>query len=345
MSELSKIFNTKKFNIYFIIFIILIICLFLFEVIIPFALAFIIAYLVNPLKNHLDNFLNETFSSLLSIIFFILCILSVLILVSPIIIQQIQNLISIIPGYINEIEALIKEVNDKYLFSEKIKSLDYINVFKPFTKSLISSGNELIDNGIQFFNSFFNIILTFILSFYMSLEFKKIKNFLYEFAQKSNFEHFPNLISEIDIVLSKFIRGQGLICLILSTFYAVMLFLVGIKFGILLGLFSGIISFIPYVGAFLGGGLTLILGLAQFGNSFELLFLLLIFMSGQLFESYYLTPKLIGDAIKLNPIWIIFALLSGAHFAGFIGVLISLPVAAVLGVLIRFYFLKIFESS
>ena len=139
MSELSKIFNIKKFNIYFIIFIILTISLFLFEVIIPFALAFIIAYLVNPLKNYLDNFLNETFSSLLSIIFFILCILSVLIIVSPIIIQQIQNLISIIPGYISEIEALIKETNNKYLFSEKFKSLDYVNVFKPLTKSLISS--------------------------------------------------------------------------------------------------------------------------------------------------------------------------------------------------------------
>ena len=136
MSELFKIFNIKKLNIYLIIFIILIISLFLFEVMVPFALAFIIAYLVNPLKNHLDHFLNETFSSLLSIIFFILCILSVLILVSPIIVQQIQNLISIIPGYITEIESLIKEINNKYLFSEKIKSLDYINVFKPLTKIL-----------------------------------------------------------------------------------------------------------------------------------------------------------------------------------------------------------------
>ena len=345
MSEFSKILNTKKINIYLIIFIVLMISIFLFEVIIPFALAFIIAYIVNPLKNYIDNYLNETFSSLLSIIFFILCLLSVLILVSPIIIQQIQNLISILPGYLSEIEVLIKEINNKYFFSEKIKNLDYINFFKPFTESIISSSNELINNGIQFFNSFFNVILIFILSFYMSLEFKKIKQFLYKFARKSNFKDFPNLIFEIDIVLSKFIRGQGMICLILSIFYALMLFFVGIKFGVLLGLFSGIISFVPYVGAFLGGGLTLILGFAQFGISFELLFLLLIFMSGQLFESYYLTPKLVGNAIKLNPIWIIFALLSGAHFAGFIGVLISLPVAAVLGVLIRFYFLKIFESS
>jgi predicted PurR-regulated permease PerM len=176
----------------------------------------------------------------------------------------------------------------------------------------------------------------------MSLEFNKIKLFLYNFANKSHFLDFPILIKEIDQVLAKFIRGQGLVCIILSVFYGVGLFLVGIKFGIILGIFAGVISFIPFVGAFLGGGFTLILGFTQFGVSFELLTLLLIFVFGQLFESYYLTPKLVGDAIKLNPIWIIFALSTGAFLAGFVGVLISLPVAAVLGVLVRYYFIKLF---
>ena len=101
-------------------------------------------------------------------------------------------------------------------------------------------------------------------------------------------------------------------------------------------------GFASFVGAFLGGGLTIILGFAQFGVSFELLILLLIFISGQLLESYYLTPKLVGDAIKLNPVWILFALSTGAFLSGFVGVLISLPVAAVLGVIVRYYFIKLF---
>ena len=113
------------------------------------------------------------------------------------------------------------------------------------------------------------------------------------------------------------------------------------KFGILLGIFAGIISFVPFIGAFLGGGLTIILGFSQFGLSFELTILLLIFVFGQLLESYYLTPKLVGDAIKLSPIWIIFALSTGAFLSGFVGVLISLPVAAVLGVIVRYYFIKL----
>ena len=332
----------KRVYPYAFILLLLLIVIYLFEVLIPFAVAFIIAYLVNPLKIFFDKYLNTTFSSFLSVVFFILSFFSVLILILPIIFYQLQNLIIIAPEYLNEAEKFIKEINNKYLLSEKIKAIDYTSFFKPLSNNLLNSGNHLINNGIEFFSSVFNIILIFIISFYMSLEFNKIKLFLYDFANKSHFRDFPILIKEIDQVLAKFIRGQGLVCIILSVFYGTGLFLVGIKFGIILGIFAGVISFIPFVGAFLGGGFTLILGFTQFGVSFELLTLLLIFVFGQLFESYYLTPKLVGDAIKLNPIWIIFALSTGAFLAGFVGVLISLPVAAVLGVLVRYYFIKLF---
>lgn len=332
----------KKFYPYAFIILLLLIVIYLFEVLIPFAVAFIIAYLVNPLKIFFDKYLNKTFSSFLSVVIFILGFFSVLIMIFPIIFYQLQNLIIIAPEYLNAAENFLKEINNKYLLSEKIKAIDYASFFKPLSNNLLNSGNHLINNGIEFFSSVFNIILIFIISFYMSLEFNKIKLFLYDFANKSHFRDFPILIKEIDQVLAKFIRGQGLVCIILSVFYGIGLFLVGIKFGIILGIFAGVISFIPFVGAFLGGVFTLIFGFTQFGVSFDLLTLLLIFVFGQLFESYYLTPKLVGDAIKLNPIWIIFALSTGAFLAGFVGVLISIPVAAILGVLVRYYFIKLF---
>ena len=334
--------NSKKIYLYAFILVLFLIIIYLFEVVTPFAIAFIIAYLINPLKIFFDKYLNQTFSSFLSVIIFVLGFLSVLILIIPIIFHQIQNLITIAPEYLRDAENFIKEINNKYLFSEKIKTIDYTSFFKPLSKNLLTSSNHLISNGIEFFSSVFNIVLIFIISFYMSLEFNKIKLFLYNFANKSHFEDFPILIKEIDQVLAKFIRGQGLVCFILSVFYGIGLFLVDIKFGIILGIFAGIISFIPFVGAFLGGGLTMILGFSQFSFSFELLILLLIFIFGQLLESYYLTPKLVGDAIKLNPVWIIFALSTGAFLSGFVGVLIALPVAAVLGVLVRYYFIKLF---
>ena len=331
----------KKNYLYIFIILLLLITIYLFEVLTPFAIAFIIAYLINPLKIIFDKYMNKTFSSFLSVIIFVLGFLSVLILILPIILHQIQNFITVLPEYVNYAKVLIIEINDKYLFSEKIKNIDYTNFFKPLSSNIVTSGNSLITNGIEIFNGVLNIVLIFIITFYMSLQFNKIKLFLYDFADKSHFEDFPILIKEIDKVLSKFIRGQGLVCLTLSIFYGIALFLVGMKFGILLGIFAGIISFVPFVGAFLGGGLTIILGFSQFGLSFELTILFLIFVFGQLLESYYLTPKLVGDAIKLSPIWIIFALSTGAFLSGFVGVLISLPVAAVLGVIVRYYFIKL----
>ena len=331
----------KKNYLYIFIILLLFITIYLFEVLTPFAIAFIIAYLINPLKIIFDKYMNKTFSSFLSVIIFVLGFLSVLILILPIILYQIQNFITILPEYVSYAKDLIIEINDKYLFSEKIKNIDYTGFFEPLSSNIVTSGNNLITNGIEVFNGVFNIVLIFIITFYMSLQFNKIKLFLYDFADKSHFEDFPILIKEIDKVLSKFIRGQGLVCLTLSIFYGIALFLVGMKFGILLGIFAGIISFVPFIGAFLGGGLTIILGFSQFGLSFELTILLLIFVFGQLLESYYLTPKLVGDAIKLSPIWIIFALSTGAFLSGFVGVLISLPVAAVLGVIVRYYFIKL----
>ena len=345
MSDELQNGKIKNLNIYILLCLIFIISLYLFEVIIPFAVAFIIAYLVNPLKVLLDKYLNETVSSLFAVILFIICLLSLLILISPIIIKQTQNLLSILPSYMSKIEILIDQYSNQYSINKKINNLNFIEFLKPFTKNLISSSTILVDNSIQFFNSFFDIILVFILSFYMSLEFKYIKIFFNNFQNQSNLKDLTVLIKQIDIVLSKFIRGQGMVCLILSVFYSFSLFFLGIEFGILLGLFAGMISFIPYIGVLLGGGLTLILGFFQFGFSFVLLYLSFIFLFVQVLESYYLTPKFVGDAIGLNPIWVLFSLLTGAHLAGFVGVLISLPVAAILGVIMRFYFFKVINKS
>ena len=343
MSNLTKKIIEKNFHFYLFLLLILLVIIFLFEVITPFCIAFIIAYLTNPIKKLLDKYVNKTFSSFISIIAFVLFLVSILLLILPIIFYQIQNLIESLPLYVTEIENFISEINNKYLFSEKIKTIDYTNLFKPITKGLISSGNNILSNSIEFIASFLNIVLIIVVSFYLSLEFNKIKAFIYNLAKKSNFTDFPLLVKEIDSTLSKFIRGQVLVCIILSIFYATGLFLVDLKFGILLGMFAGLISFIPYVGSFLGGGLTIILGISQFGISSELFMILIIFLVGQLSESYFLTPKLVGEAIKLNPVWIIFALLTGAYLSGFVGVLISLPAAAILGVLIRYYFILLFK--
>lgn len=345
MSNFKNILNFQNINIYIFLLLILILTSYFFDVIILFFMAFIIAYIMNPFNNWLCCFLNKTLSSFLSIMIFVLLILSVFLLISPIIIKQFQNFISMIPMYVDKIEILFNKLDQNSFLKENFENGYYINFLKPFFKNLINFSNQLINNGIVFFNGFFNIILIFVISFYMILELTHLKLFFLKTAKKLNLQHFPKIISEIDSVLSKFIRGQGLVCIILSSFYSIILFLIDIQFGILLGIFAGLISFIPYFGAFLGGGLTLILGFLQFGIAPELCYLALTFIFGQLGESYYLTPKFVGDAIKLNAIWIIFALLIGANLAGFVGILIALPVAAMIGVLVRYFYNLIIEIN
>ena len=345
MSNINNLMNFKNISIYIFFLIVLILLIYLFEVIIPFFLAFIIAYIMSPFNYWLSGFLNKTLSSFLSITFFVLLILSVFLLISPIIIKQFQNFIIMLPLYLDKIEFFFNKLDDNNFLKENFENGYYINFLKPFFNNLINFSNQLINNGIMFFNGFFKIILIFVISFYMILELTNLKSFLFKTAKKLKFNHFPKIIKEMDNVLSKFIRGQGLVCIILSVFYSIILFVIDIQFGILLGIFSGLISFIPYVGAFLGGGLTLTLGFFQFGISPELFYLALTFIFGQFGESYYLTPKFVGDAIKLNAIWIIFALLVGANLAGFVGILIALPVAAMIGVLVRYYYNLKFEIN
>ena len=343
MPSKTKIFIERNLDIILVFIVIAFITLYIFEVVIPFLVAFIVTYLTNPLKIYLDKYINQTLSSFISILVFVLFFLTILLLILPIIIHQIQNLIILLPGYLVEIENFLREVNDKYLFTKKIETVNLSSLFKPISSTLINSGNNIINNSIQFINSFFNIIIVIVISFYLSLEFNKVKAFIYNIADKSDFRDFPILIKDIDNILSKFLRGQGLVCLMLSTVYSVGLLMVGLKFGFLLGICAGIISFVPYLGTFIGGGLAIILGFSEFGISPQIIFIFTLFVFGQLFESYFLTPKFIGEAIKLNPIWIIFALMTGAYLSGLVGVLISLPVAAVLGVVVRHYFFKVFE--
>ena len=328
MPSKTKIFIERNLNIILFFLVVVLIILYLFEVIIPFFIAFIVTYLTNPLKIYLDKYVNETFSSFLSIIAFILCFLSILVLILPILLYQIQNLVSLLPGYLEEIEIFLRNINTKYLFTEKIKTVDFTSIIKPFTDGLINSSNNIIDNSIQFINSFFNMILIIVISFYLSVEFNKIKKFVYNLADRSNFTEFNLLIREIDIVLSKFIRGQGLVCLVLSVIYSLGLFLVGLKFGILLGIFAGIISFVPYLGSFVGGGLTLILGFSQFGISPQLIFISSIFIFGQLFESYFLTPKLVGKKLGLHPLAVLFAIFVFGALFGIIGIIFATPLMA-----------------
>jgi predicted PurR-regulated permease PerM len=155
-----------------------------------------------------------------------------------------------------------------------------------------------------------------------------------------------HLAREIDAAIAGFVRGQSAVCLILGTFYAVGLTLCGLNFGLLIGLVSGLLTFIPYVGSMTGLILGLGVAVAQFWPAYgSILLVLAVFLAGQSLEGTVLTPKLVGNSVGLHPVWLMFALLAFGYLFGFAGLLVAVPLAATIGVLTRFALRRYLESS
>jgi len=155
---------------------------------------------------------------------------------------------------------------------------------------------------------------------------------------RDHVETVRHLVYQIDATLASFIRGQGTVCFIQGLYYAIALMLAGLNYGVVVGFLAGVISFVPYVGALAGGGLALGLALFQFwGDWTSIGIIATIFMVGQVLEGNFLTPKLVGDSVGLHPVWLIFALSVFGSLFGFVGMLVAVPVAAMIGVLARFF--------
>jgi len=142
---------------------------------------------------------------------------------------------------------------------------------------------------------------------------------------------------DIDSALAGFVRGQGTVCLILGIFYALALSLTGLNFGLLIGLFAGFISFVPYVGSIVGLLISIGVALVQFLPDWvPVAMVAVVFVVGQFVEGNFLSPKLVGDRVGLHPVWLMFALLAFGYLFGFVGLLVAVPLAAAVGVLVRF---------
>ena len=346
MNEIKKsIVNLKSFSLFIFLMIILFSLYFLFNVLYPFILAFIIAYIVSPLTLKINKYFSKVISSFMSLLIFIVIIFLVFSLIAPILFSQFEKLITMAPLYAEKLKNLVSIFFEKYNYNKQIDYEQIVNFTKIFLINFANTGTNLISGGIKFFNGIFNLLMVFVLTFYMLLELDNIKNFFLKITKSSNLHFFSRLLDEINQNLSRYLRGQGLICIILSIYYALSLFLITLEFGLILGIFIGLISFVPYIGAFLGLIIAICLGLIQFGFEFYLLNILLIFIFGQLLESYYLTPKFIGQAIKLNPLWIVFSLSCGGNLFGFVGILIAIPFAAIIGVIVRYWFSSVFDSN
>ncbi len=176
-----------------------------------------------------------------------------------------------------------------------------------------------------------------IVAFYLLLDWDKMVAQIDRLLPRDHAPVIRRLAREIDGTLSSFVRGQGTVCLIMAGFYAVTLMLVGLQFGLVIGLFSGLLAFIPYISSILGGVVAIGLAVFQFWGDWLMIGLVaVIYIGGQIVEGNFITPKLVGDSVGLHPVWLILALTAFGSVFGFVGMLVAVPVAASIGVLARF---------
>ena len=204
---------------------------------------------------------------------------------------------------------------------------------------------SLMSNGFALINLISLLLIMPVVTFYMLRDWddfvKKFESLLPKKSKKGIMEGFK----EIDKIIAGFIRGQLSVCLILGLFYSVGLKLVGLELGLLVGFIAGIISFIPYVGSITGFILGCVLAFAQYGDISHVLYVIAVFMLGQFIEGNFLTPKLVGESVGLHPVWVMFALLAGGVLLGFLGLMLAVPLAAIIGVLVRYGIKKYKQSS
>jgi len=187
--------------------------------------------------------------------------------------------------------------------------------------------------------------VTPVVAFYLLSDWDRMVRAVDNWIPLQHRETVHGLVREMDDAIAGFVRGQTAVCLILGSFYAVALTLTGLNFGLLIGLVSGIITFIPYVGSMTGLVLAAGVAIAQFWPEYTpILVVLGIFFVGQFLEGYVLAPKLVGESIGLHPVWLMFALFAFGYLFGFVGLLIAVPLAAVIGVLVRFALRRYLES-
>jgi len=313
-------------------------------ILLPFILSIFIAYLFHNLNNKLERVLkSRNFSTIVIILIFYTLIILSFVFIIPIFSNQLVNLFDDLQLFVKNKDSIIYDSLSRVMEFLKIKDSSSIKLYilehnTEFASYFLSFFNNIISKSISAISFISILIITPITSFYFLKEWNNIVQTIDNYVPQNFSEKFNKVFNEIDKTLSGCLKGQLIVCFILGILYGTSLFAIGLKYGFLIGFLTGLANFIPYFGMIIGCTIAFATVLYQFG--FNLIYLCLVagvFIIGQIFESNVLTPNLVGSKVNLHPMWIIFAIFCGGSLFGFWGLLFAIPVAGILGVLVRFY--------
>ncbi|WP_188906241.1 AI-2E family transporter [Aureimonas endophytica] len=327
--------------------------LFVFSsVLLPFVLAMCIAYFLDPVADALERLgLSRLMATLVILVLFVVVLAAAVLVFVPVIVTQIDGFVQNLPQYLQRLQSLGAELRQGrlgWLFAKDPQQLqqDISGMFGQVSSIVSSLLASLWTSSLAVVNFLSLFVVTPVVAFYLLLDWDRMIAKVDSWVPRQHLHTVRRLAREIDQSVAGFVRGQGSLCLILGSYYAIGLSLVGLNFGLLIGLFAGLISFIPYVGSLTG--LLLATGVALFQFWPDWIWIaatLAVFFSGQFFEGNILQPKLVGASVGLHPVWLMFALFAFGALFGFVGLLIAVPAAAAIGVLVRFAIQQYLQSE
>ncbi len=311
---------------------------FLGDVLLPFVIGGAIAYFIDPVADRLERWgLSRMAATAVITVVSVLIFVILVLMVVPALITQLIDLIDVLPQLFRDLRTFVDQKFPSLLDRES----NTHQILVTLGETLKSKTGELLQTLVGSVGSAINIVVLLVIvpvvAVYLLLDWDNMIERIDFLVPRDHSPVIRQLATDVDAVLASFVRGMGTVCLILGTYYAVALMLVGLQFGLIVGFIAGLVTFIPYLGALIGGALAIGLALFQFWGDWTSIGIVgAIFAFGQVIEGNYLTPKLVGSSVGLHPVWLLLALSVFGALFGFVGMLIAVPVAAALGVLARF---------
>lgn len=306
--------------------------------IMPFLLGMAIAYFLDPVVDRLERAgLSRTLAVVLITAIVVLALAATLVWLVPLLIRQGTQLVETAPQMIDRFQAVVQA-----RFPQLLPDGGFVDTaLDQGRETLASSMGAIVGTVMGSLNGVIGFVMVVVIApvvaFYMLLDWDRMVRRIDALLPRPHLDTLRGILGQIDDSISGFVRGQAVVILILATFYSVGLALVGLPFGIVIGVSAASLSFIPYVGTLVGGVISIGVALFSFwGETARILAVAGIFVAGQLLEGNYLQPKIVGGHVGLHPVWLMLALAVFGTLFGFVGLLVAVPLGAAVGVIVRY---------
>jgi len=308
------------------------------NIMLPYIVGAAIAYFLDPVADRLERMgCSRVVATLIITFSAIIVFIGLVLVLIPVFMHQLSGLISEAPNYSKQFQAFLEHRFPNLIEPDSAVRQTLDAIAETLRSRSAYLANTVIAKAFTLIDVMIFIVVVPVVAFYLLLDWDRMIAIVNGWLPLDHAETIRSLGREIDRSLAGFVRGQISVSAILGAYYAIGLMLVGLKFGFAVGLLAGLISFIPYIGAIVGGTLAIGLALFQFWDQpVWILVVVGVFAVGQFFEGNILSPNLVGRSIGLHPVWLMFSLSVFGSLFGFTGLLMAVPLAAMIGVLSRF---------